>query len=336
MQDETDKQQPDEVTARRTRYFNAATISISAHVLLLLAILIGLPHAEPQQPPKEEVVSVDIVPPPEPPKPEQPKPEAAPPPPPPPAEKPPEEKPQEQAPPIPVLKPVFEYGEKDSGAEKALDGDSATASSEAEQKPDEPQPQEPEKEIPTPEEPKTPPEPEPEPEKQAEKPSDSASELTAPTLAEEGGLKNEKDSAEPTLQAEEAKPQEAKPKPTAPPMEKAKKLYSSKATGEMVAMMAMAGVPRDVRVSQLCATELREQLKHGRPRYDAEYVPDVKLPGGNVMQVERSAFRASGVWYNLRFRCEIDSGATKVLNFSFEVGDRVPKSEWAERRFPRH
>lgn len=334
MQDETNKQQPEETPARKARYVNGAAISVALHLAVLLAIVIGLPHAEPPKPPQEEVVSVDIVPLPEPPKAETP-----PPPPPPAAEKPPEEKPEEKAPPMPVLNPVFQYGQKDSGAEKSPNGDSAEASADTPEKPKEPAEQQ--AQTPSPEQEQAPEEAPPvqteaPPEKQAEKPPETASELTLPELAENGGLKGENDE-KPALPPEPPKPDAPKPKQTAPPpMPKAKKLYSSKASGEMVALMAMAGVPREVRISQLCATELREQLKHNSPRYNAEYLPDVELRKGNVMEVPRTAFRASGVWYDLDFRCEVDADATKVLNFSYAVGKRVPKSEWGQRRFPAH
>ncbi|RWC72936.1 DUF930 domain-containing protein [Mesorhizobium sp. M00.F.Ca.ET.151.01.1.1] len=100
--------------------------SLILHVLVAALLIYGVPP-RPQQPREEQPVNVAIVPPPD-----QPKPKPVPPPPTQPkAEKPPEpkvEKPPEQPPkPVntPVLKRVFQYGEKDTGPEKSLDGGSA-------------------------------------------------------------------------------------------------------------------------------------------------------------------------------------------------------------------
>jgi hypothetical protein len=102
--------------------------SLILHALFVVALVYGV-RTPPTQPQQDEPVNVALVPPPE-----QPKPKPVPPPPPKPkAEKPPEqkvEKPPEPPPKpvnIPVLKPVFQYGKKDTGPEKSLDGGSAQA-----------------------------------------------------------------------------------------------------------------------------------------------------------------------------------------------------------------
>ncbi len=54
------------------------------------------------------------------------------------------------------------------------------------------------------------------------------------------------------------KPQPEKTDPgKAPPPKEVKKLYSEASTGDLGAMLAMAGVSRGQRMSQLCASELR-------------------------------------------------------------------------------
>lgn len=147
--------------------------SVALHVVVVGLFLLKAPDQSPQ-PPKEDTVQVQLVPPPEekpkppepkpepkppetkppepkppeqkpePPKPEPPKPEQAqqppPPPPAPPPPKPEEKKPEEQQPPpppqqagdqqaqkspIPTLRPVVEFGDKDSGPRKSLDGSSS-------------------------------------------------------------------------------------------------------------------------------------------------------------------------------------------------------------------
>ncbi len=112
----------------------ALAASLFLHALIAAFLFFGLPRPEQQLDQQEQPVNVAIVPPPEQPKPKpapkppEPKPEQK-------AEKPPEQKPPPEPPKLPddqVLKRVFEYGKKDTGPEKSLDGESA--------KPNTPQP----------------------------------------------------------------------------------------------------------------------------------------------------------------------------------------------------
>jgi hypothetical protein len=107
----------------------ALAASLFLHALIAEFLFYGLPRPEQQPDQQEHPVNVAIVPPPEQPKPKPPEstPEKK-------AEKPPEQpvqKPPPLQPPkpqdIPVLKPVFQYGEKDTGPEKSLNGGSAPA-----------------------------------------------------------------------------------------------------------------------------------------------------------------------------------------------------------------
>ena len=111
----------------------ALAASLFLHALIAAFLFYGLPRPEQQPDQQEQPVNVAIVPPPD-----QPKPKSAPKPPEPTpekkAEKPPEQPVQKPPPPqppkpqdIPVLKRVFQYGEKDTGPEKSPDGGSAPA-----------------------------------------------------------------------------------------------------------------------------------------------------------------------------------------------------------------
>ena len=128
----------DEERERRRNLLWGLPASLILHALIVALAVYSLPKP-PQQPQQEQTVNVALVPPPDQPKP---KPAPAPPPKEPKAEKPPEpkvEKPPEQnvekpqptekqlrkPPPIEVLKPVFQFGDKDSGPRKSLDGASA-------------------------------------------------------------------------------------------------------------------------------------------------------------------------------------------------------------------
>ncbi len=115
----------DETSNRRRDSLWALPASLILHGLLI-AVLVAYSQPRAAQQPEEEAVNVTLAPPPE-----QPKPEPAPPPPPP---KPPEEKkPEEPKQPlaaetepaqpakIEVLKPVFQFGEKDAGSGKSAE-----------------------------------------------------------------------------------------------------------------------------------------------------------------------------------------------------------------------
>ncbi|MBZ9845338.1 DUF930 domain-containing protein [Mesorhizobium sp. CA5] len=111
----------------------ALAASLFLHALIAAFLFFGLPRPDQLPDQQEQPVNVAIVPPPEQPKPKpapkppEPKPEKK-------AEKPPEQAVQKPPPPqpakpqdVPVLKRVFQYGEKDTGPEKSPDGGSAPA-----------------------------------------------------------------------------------------------------------------------------------------------------------------------------------------------------------------
>jgi hypothetical protein len=163
------------------------------------------------------------------------------------------------------------------------------------------------------------------------------------TAEKNGPASNNPDSAKvdlaPALLSDLAKATPAPPKPAAKPtkegtLTKAKTLFSRSESGEAQATRAIGNTPRGARAGELCATELREQLRHAAPVYRPELLPAYRLPSGNVLDVKRSQFRADGQWYNLSFRCEIDADATKVQSFAFDIGEAVPRSEWRSRGFP--
>jgi hypothetical protein len=51
-------------------------------------------------------------------------------------------------------------------------------------------------------------------------------------------------------------------------------------------------------------------------------------------KVFKAAFRDVHGWYDVSVKCEVDSNATKVVSFSYAVGNAVPQSEWRSRGFP--
>lgn len=323
--------------------------SILLHVVFAGVIFLHLP-LDFSEPPEEEAVQVELVPPPEEEKakeeeqaqeapPQQPEtkeePAAPPPPPPPPPPSPQAETVPEQ--PLQALRPVFEFGEEDSGPRRSADGDAS-------------------------EEPAPPPKAPTEAKVEAEAPDEEVAQgEDVPQPAEENAAPLPDGINLPEVDAAETSPErdgapaagevslETVPVPATRPkpektaevsndkpveLKEAKRLYSQSETGGELARTAMRNLPRDLRVSQLCTTELQAQLRHASPAYLPEVLPSYRLPEGTVLDVRGAAFRADAKWYDVSFRCEIDGNATKVVSFAFEVGNPVPRSEWRRRGFP--
>lgn len=289
------------------------------HAAIAAVLLLKWPEPKPEHP-KDEAVKVDIVPEKEAPKPPEEKAaEQAPPPPPPPSQ---EEAKAEQPSnvPVPTLRPVFEFGQKDEGPARqdgsASDGEKdATEEELADKKPDAPQAEEPKAVT-----------------------EEAAKEPPKDDLPGVPDILKALEQQEAASSAAAGKPVEEKaatPKPAeAPELKKARKLYSEAAVGGAAAVTAMGGMPREARIGQLCATELREQLRHATPRYNPMMLPAYRLRYGNVLEVPKAAFRTPGEWYDVSFRCEVDDGGLKVVSFAFKVGEPVPRSEWKARKFP--
>lgn len=320
-----------EITWRKNLRWGVAG-SVLLHVLFVVAMIV--PIEWPQAAPEETEIAVTLVPPPEPeeqpseeepepPPPEdQPPPEEqaeAPPPPPPPVPAPPARVP------LPALRPVVQFGERDQGPREELDGsaaeDSAQKPTETEQPEAEPETAEAAEEAPEKTE-------EPAPKEPA--PNDVA------LLTAEDGVPMPGDEApaeEPTVTATETT-DPAEEATEAEPLEKAETLFSTRVSDDPIAMTAMGNLPRGVRADQLCLTELRAQLTNSTPPYRPELLPSHKLGEGTVYEIRKAAFRANARWYELSFRCEVDADATRVLSFAYHVGELIPRSEWRARGFP--
>ncbi|UVK46556.1 DUF930 domain-containing protein [Mesorhizobium sp. AR07] len=385
----------DETRERRRTLLWALPASLILHALITALLVYGLPMP-PQQPQEEQAVNVALVPPPDQPKP---KPAPAPPPKKPEAKKPPEpkvEKPPEQnvekppAPekpsPVEVLRPVFQFGDKDAGPRKSLDGSSAQDNSPSPAKDKDSKPPV----VPKDAENKSAASPDSgeraDPTKVGEKPVTAAKDIeptqekqatstqdmgnqeadkqqagaaaAATPLAAAGG---DIEIALPTS-AEAPKPRpENAPKPSPAKVSKSgsgsarrpsstdvaaaasrvysdlpgvRRLYSQGATGDALATMSMADVPRYERAGQLCASTLYQQLENAS--YIPDWVPAFRLNAGNIIDQPNTHFRTRTTWYDLSFRCEVDTNATRVLSFAFRVGPETPPDESArlERSVP--
>ncbi|GAA2843766.1 uncharacterized protein DUF930 [Aminobacter aminovorans] len=107
---------------------------------------------------------------------------------------------------------------------------------------------------------------------------------------------------------------------------------SQGATGDALTMTSMAGVPRDKRAANLCASALQKKLVDAS--YSPDLVPLIPLKRGNVLDVPEAAFRTRTAWHALSFRCEVDTEATEIRSLSFRVGAKIPPEEWARLGLP--
>ena len=116
----------------------------------------------------------------------------------------------------------------------------------------------------------------------------------------------------------------------------ATRLFSREISDDPRMRTAMNGMPHSARVDLLCMTELRAQLRVATPPYHADLLPSFRLESGTVLEPRRAAFRAGGQWYDLAFRCELNTQVTRVERFTFRVGAPVPRADWSARGFPRN
>ncbi|MDF0696848.1 DUF930 domain-containing protein [Rhizobium sp. MC63] len=315
------------------------------HVPLIALLIFGLPKIEPK-PPEDESVKVELVPPPEekkqeekqpeekppePKPPEQAKKQPLPPPPPPP---PPAKKASEQAKsrPMPTLNPVTEFGGKNSGPDKFLAGNS----SEGERKPATTAPQrdralerlpakavaegpkaEPPPSKPVPDDVKLP----------EVAVMDVSPERNGPPTQASGEAKTTFEQAKPPEQKSADKP---KTLPDTNDLPAAKTLFSRAADGNVFAQTAMDGLSRKERVATLCTTELQGQLVHGSPAYFPLALPSFGLRAGTILDVKDAAFGTAKGWFQVRFRCVVDEGATKVMSFAHQVGGPIPRGQYSK------
>ena len=353
----------DDAREPRQAFGWALPASVALHLLVVGLLVFGLPVPL-LQPEKEEAIAVTVVPPPEKPpeeskpkpiekpKPEpiekpkpvekpKPKPEPAPPPekaePPKPDTAKAEPAPKEQgaALPLPTLRPVFQFGEKDAGPRVSTDGNGArdkpgeakppaTSGSTGDQKSgagqSADQPRNPSgKQLAAPKSPT-------EPDKQ-----ESAAQ-PAPTKVEALSHVPE---AKPTGETQKPAPaNNVADDPAgggAPKLQEARTLFSSTASGGAEGMTAMGELPREVRGGQLCITELDQQLRNAWPPFFPDALPNYLLKRGTILEVIKTTFPADQRWYDLSFRCEVDQDVTRVVSFSMYVGPPLPRSEWERR-----
>ncbi|MCB1464680.1 MAG: DUF930 domain-containing protein [Nitratireductor sp.] len=304
--------------------------SLFAHAAIAALLIFGLPQLH-HDPDEAQPINVELVPPPqteEPPEPKQEEPEQAVE-----EEKPPEvEAPQpppqsetaeaREKPMPPVLRPVFEFGEKDAGTPNAEGNAARDAQAEPAAPADEAGPT-----------------PEPLDEEADTTPQPPAAEMTdEPALLEADAPADETVDAELPAIPDLARIPVPEPAPKPPARRAAQGLpgthFSQSDSSGPTATTAINSTPRGLRAGELCASVLREQLRAANPPYWPDLLPAYRLDEGTQLQVRKGAFRSNGQWYDLSFRCEVDQEATRVVSFSYRVGEPIPQAQWRDRGLP--
>lgn len=318
------------------RFFGGAVaISLILHAVVVVALVGGMDW---QLAETEEVsISVELVPPPESEAPEPlPQPED---------QLNSEQKTAELQPTVPVLQPVIEFAETDSGPRIDPEGESEQQASQAE--PDERQRTEPEpNEADETQDANTGPS-KVLSEEAVETPKERQQEI--PELEFETGQVADTETAfddlgtiEPIASLVTPTPKPVRNPDTVEreetvepgPMTLATQLFTELILDDPRVRTAMADMPRSQRVNLLCVTEMRSQLETARPPRPPQYLPSFHLPAGNVLHPRQAAFLSQGQWFDFAFRCEVDEGATKVVKFNYRIGDAIPRTEWSRRGFP--
>jgi len=98
------------------------------------------------------------------------------------------------------------------------------------------------------------------------------------------------------------------------------------------ARLALSEIGKEEKWEQICMLEAMEQLS----AFDANLTPDLlhsytfDFPNwqGRRQIADGAAFFAKGQWYRLAYICQLAQGRDEVANFSFKVGDPVPREDW--------
>jgi hypothetical protein len=97
-------------------------------------------------------------------------------------------------------------------------------------------------------------------------------------------------------------------------------------------LQAMGKLSARERIVQLCKIEALDRIRRQRPDSDLlAYDPSMGRVSIRGLDASGVAFRTRSNWYDVKFNCRVDAGATKVVSFSYVIGSAVPKSKWASR-----
>ncbi|WP_156943441.1 hypothetical protein M728_004689 (plasmid) [Ensifer sp. WSM1721] len=138
---------------------------------------------------------------------------------------------------------------------------------------------------------------------------------------------------------EPRKAEEAATERQAKKLVEAQELYSGNALSDPRVKQALGRLPPKKRILQLCSIEALEQVRRQRP----DAFPDMLVPfgptGGFIsaagLSASGGAFRSRAKWYEIDFKCEVNTETNAIASFSFALGGAIPASEWSARQLPK-
>jgi hypothetical protein len=88
----------------------------------------------------------------------------------------------------------------------------------------------------------------------------------------------------------------------------------------------------DERKVQLCNIEALAQIHAADPKLDPDVLVAYAMADMDVsatgVTADGGAFRSQRQWYSFKFRCAVATDLKSVTDFSFAIGEPIPKSEW--------
>lgn len=138
-----------------------------------------------------------------------------------------------------------------------------------------------------------------------------------------------------------AVPEISAPRPTPSRVIRAKQLFSGSILGEprsREARQTLAQLDEGERIEQVCGLEAMSQVHAWNPSFEPDRIVAYSMAATKLsvhtLQADGAVFRSKQRWYRLTFTCEMARDHETVVAFSFEVGDAVPRREWAMRNLP--
>lgn len=94
----------------------------------------------------------------------------------------------------------------------------------------------------------------------------------------------------------------------------------------------------ETRLEQLCNIEAMAQIAAALKQFEPDRVvayamADTKRDR-NTLTAQGAAFRSGSSWYNLSYKCQLDTVRQVVKGFELTVGDAIPKGLWEDHNLP--
>lgn len=90
----------------------------------------------------------------------------------------------------------------------------------------------------------------------------------------------------------------------------------------------------ETRLEQRCDMESLERIGKGdngfKPDKVIAYTFADPVHGENSIEAPGAVFRSKGEWYRLSYSCETGPKHLDVKAFDYQIGEQIPRDEWAE------